>query len=179
MDTQNCHISEVKLEDLEDIQTLAGVIWRAHYPGIISYSQIDFMLAADYTPEALSEALKQGVAMRKLLVDDHLVGFSAFGPLDSEGLLKLHKLYLLPSFHGRGLGSMLLTNVEREASKLGANTLVLQVNKHNSHAIRAYRATGFKVHRSLVSAIGGGFFMDDFEMQKPLNAQESANGQLL
>ena len=38
-------ISPVVSADLEQIATLARIVWQSTYPGIISQAQIDFMLA--------------------------------------------------------------------------------------------------------------------------------------
>jgi hypothetical protein len=43
--------------DLPAIATLAGVIWRAHYPGIISSEQIEYMLAKMYSLGTLREEI--------------------------------------------------------------------------------------------------------------------------
>ena len=41
-------------DQLPDVQRLAGVIWRAHYSGIISAAQIEYMLARGYARDALA-----------------------------------------------------------------------------------------------------------------------------
>jgi ribosomal protein S18 acetylase RimI-like enzyme len=82
--------------------------------------------------------------------------------------MKLHKLYLLPELHGRGLGSRLLEHCQDEARRQGARRLILAVNKRNARAIAAYRRNGFAVVESVVTDIGGGFVMDDYLMGKDL-----------
>ena len=153
--------------DLPALAELAGVIWRACYPGIISHAQIEYMLARMYAQDVLREELRsQGIRYYRLLLGTRFAGFAALGPADAAGAMKLHKLYLLPELHGRGLGSLLLRHGETEARRLGARRLMLTVNKRNVRAIGAYQRNGFEVVESVVTDIGGGFVMDDFVMAK-------------
>jgi GNAT superfamily N-acetyltransferase len=155
--------------DLPAIAGLAGVIWRAHYPGIISMEQIEYMLARMYSLETLrEEILRRGIRYERLLVGEELAGFAALGPAEQPGLFKLHKIYLHPAWHGQGLGSLLLRHCEREARKLDAERLMLTVNKQNSKAIVAYQRNGFVITDSVVVDIGEGFVMDDYVMEKAL-----------
>ena len=57
-------------KDLAAIAELAGVIWRACYPGIITHAQIDFMLARMYAPDAVREEIQsQGICYERLLAE--------------------------------------------------------------------------------------------------------------
>src|ERR1039457_2174586 len=143
---------------LPAISELAGVIWRACYPGIITMEQIDYMLARMYPPDVLCDEIRsQGIRYDQLLVDGKPAGFASYGPTSEPGVMKLHKLYLLPELHGRGLGSRLLQHVEGEVRTGGARRLILSVNKRNAKAIAAYQRNGFVVAGSVVTDIGGGF----------------------
>jgi GNAT superfamily N-acetyltransferase len=155
--------------DLPALAELAGVIWRASYPGIISREQIEFMLAHMYGPETLrDEILTQGIHFYRLLLNQRFCGFASLGPTQAAGVMKLHKLYLMPDLHGRGYGSRLLTHCAAEARRLGARRLILAVNKGNARAIAAYQRNGFAVAESVVTDIGNGFVMDDYIMGKDL-----------
>jgi len=155
--------------DLPAISELAGVIWRACYPGIITYEQIDYMLARMYSLDVLrNEIRSQGIRYDLLLVEDKPAGFASYGPTSEPGAMKLHKLYLLPEMQGRGLGSRLLQHIEREVRNLGARRLILSVNKRNTKAIKTYQRNGFVIAESVVTDIGGGFIMDDYVMAKNL-----------
>jgi len=155
--------------DLPAIARLAEVIWRAHYPGIISTEQIDYMLARMYSLETLREEIRlHSIRYERLLADEEMVGFASYGPTENPGLFKLHKIYLHPAWHGRGLGSLLLRHCEEAARQLGAARLVLTVNKNNSKAIAAYQRNGFAIADSVVTSIGAGFVMDDYVMTKDL-----------
>ncbi len=156
-------------EHLPALAELAGVIWRQHYPGIISPAQIEYMLARMYSPATLREEIQaKGIRFVRLLVDDRFVGFASYGPTPEPGVMKLHKCYLLPEMHGRGLGSLLLQHCERDVRQLGARRLVLAVNKRNTKAVAAYQRNGFTVAESVVTDFGAGFVMDDFIMAKEL-----------
>jgi GNAT superfamily N-acetyltransferase len=154
---------------LPAISELAGVIWRACYPGIITSEQIDYMLARMYSPDVLRDEIRsQGIRYDQLLVDGKPVGFASCGPTSEPGVMKLHKLYLLPEMQGRGLGSRLLQHVEREVRAGAGRRLVLSVNKRNTKAITAYQRNEFVIAESVVTDIGGGFVMDDYIMAKEL-----------
>jgi ribosomal protein S18 acetylase RimI-like enzyme len=156
--------------DLPAIAGLAEIIWRAHYPGIISTAQIDFMLAKMYSLDVLrEELLLRNIRYVRMFVGEEFVGFASYGPAGQAATFKLHKLYLRPEWHSRGLGSLLIRHCEREVSKLGARWLLLAVNKQNSKAIAAYKRNGFTIRESVVVDIGGGFVMDDYVMSKELN----------
>jgi ribosomal protein S18 acetylase RimI-like enzyme len=59
--------------------------------------------------------------------------------------------------------------VERIARDNAATTLVLNVNRHNIKAIRAYERAGWQVAEMVVVDIGNGFVMDDYIMTKHLS----------
>ena len=158
--------------DLPAVAELAGVIWRQHYPGIISPAQIEYMLARMYALEALrAELREQGIRFWRLLVAEQLVGFASLGPQPEPGVMKLHKCYLRAEFQGRGLGSQLLQHCVAAARLAGAWRVVLAVNKLNIRAIAAYRRNGFVIAESVRVNLGGGFVMDDYLMSKELDPE--------
>ena len=166
----------VSENDLPALAELATVIWRQHYPSIISEAQIEYMLGKMYAVETLcAEMREKQIRFVRLLVGERFVGFASFGPLAEPDVMKLHKCYLLPEFHGRGLGSQLLNHCEREIRKLGARQMLLAVNKRNGKAITAYERNGFAVVASVVTYFGAGYVMDDFIMAKELRADTAVN----
>ncbi len=172
--TSQTEIFPVTEENLPALAELAGVIWRRHYPGIISHEQIEYMLRKMYALDKLREEIcSQGIRFYRLIVDGQMVGFASIGPLDSPNVWKLHKLYLLPELHGRGLGTLLLNHCEAEARRFGARRLQLAVNKQNLRPIAAYKRSGFAVIESVVTDFGDGFVMDDFIMAKDLGTKQT------
>lgn len=157
--------------DLAAVAELAGVIWRKHYPGIIAPGQIEYMLAHGYSHEALLRFVTESGAGLLLAYDGkRLIGFAAYYRSDEADELKLDKLYVHQDCHGRGVGSRLIARVEESARKQGRGTLMLQVNKNNAKAIRAYERNGFAVREPVVVDIGGGYVMDDYIMAKRLSS---------
>ena len=149
-------------EDIPVLRDLARRIWHAHYPGIISREQIDYMLARMYDAEVIRSELAAGAAWDLVRHAGQPAGFSALGFDAATRRAKLHKIYLLPTLHGQGLGRQMLEHAKARAVAFGAREIHLQVNKHNSRALRAYERAGFRVRESVVADIGGGFVMDDF-----------------
>jgi len=162
------HFETATIEDIPALQDSAYRIWHAHYPDIITVEQIDYMLTEGYsTDQIASEITEQGITWLKILDDQEMIGFAAFGPY-GEKTIKLHKLYLDVACHGRGIGTAALAEVEQRAMAYGATTIILNVNKYNHKAITSYQRNGYQVAESVVNEIGNGFVMDDYVMKKIL-----------
>ena len=155
--------------DLPAVAGLAGVIWREHYPSIISRAQIDYMLARGYSIDALRGFVRDaGSGLAILSVGGARAGFAAWYRANEPSTTKLDKLYVLASARGTGAGRRLIEHVEAAARSDRSRTLILNVNKDNAKAIAAYRACGFAIRDAVVADIGGGFVMDDYVMAKTL-----------
>ena len=162
-------ITPATAEHLPAIRELAALVWRAHYPGIISPEQIEYMLGRMYCLETMEDELRTGdVRFVRLLMDGGLIGFASYGSTLEAGVAKLHKLYLHTRWQRRGFGSLLLEHCERAAHIQGAERMILAVNKRNTSAIATYTRNGYDISESVRTDIGGGFFMDDFIMMKNL-----------
>lgn len=148
--------------DIPVLRDLAHRIWHAHYPGIISREQIDYMLARMYDAEVIRDEMNRGVAWSLARHAGEPAGFSACGFDAATRRMKLHKLYLLPALHGQGFGRQMLDHIKGRSTAMGAREIHLQVNKQNTRALRAYERAGFRVREAVVADIGGGFVMDDF-----------------
>lgn len=169
--TDGISIAAAMVDELAAVAELAGVIWRRHYPGIITHEQIDYMLARGYSDAALRRFLdERGAGLAVAHVEGALAGFAAWCRAEEPATTKLDKLYVLQQLHGRGTGRRLIEHVEAAARADGASTLVLNVNKHNASSIGFYRRCGFEVRESVVVDIGRGFAMDDYVMAKPIGA---------
>ncbi|HPZ89394.1 MAG TPA: GNAT family N-acetyltransferase [Flavihumibacter sp.] len=158
----------IRSADQDDIPTigwLAHQIWPAAYGHLLSQTQMDYMLDMFYSPAAMEKQIREW-NHRYIIAEINLkeVGFASYGQLQ-QGTWKLHKLYVLPSLHGKGVGRALLDMVEEEVRTHEGAHLVLNVKKDNP-AIRFYEAMGFRIEREEIIDIGQGYRMDDYVMGK-------------
>ena len=151
-------------DDIPTLRTLARRIWDEYYPGIISREQINYMLDRMYDAKTIQREMNEGVAWDLVRHKTEPVGFISYSFDPASHQVKLSKLYLLPQWHGCGIGGHMLQHVQTRATQLGAREVGLQVNKQNTQAIRAYQRASFSVREAVVTDIGGGFVMDDFIM---------------
>jgi diamine N-acetyltransferase len=162
-------LDPITRSDFALIASLAREIWLAHYTSIITTEQIEYMLDGRFSPTNLQRYIDAPDRwMYVLRLDDAPVGYCSCALTDTPAEMKLEQLYLRPALHGRGLGRYMLEHVERQARANGCDTLILQVNKHNTGSIDVYRRGGFQVREEIVLDIGKGYVMDDFIMQKKL-----------
>ena len=156
-------------ESLAAVRTIAREIWPRTFAPILSPEQIDYMMKMMYAPEVMERELASGYHFELVKVNGEAAGYISYSLYDGHpGTAKLHKVYLLSRFHGLGLGQQMLDQAQRQCRELGCRSIILAVNKHNDRAIRAYKRNGFAVADSVRNPIGGGFFMDDYIMRKPL-----------
>ncbi len=155
--------------ELATVENLAREIWPVSYKGIISPEQIEYMLSRMYSPDTMKDEIRnKGIKFDLLSCDGIDVGYISYGPYEDEpGTIKVHKLYLKPEYHHKGLGSMMLTHAKEQARAIGCKMLVLNVNKHNP-AVNVYRKNGFTVRKSVCIDVGDGFVMDDYIMEYQL-----------
>lgn len=172
--------------DAERVGILARQIWNAHYPSIVSQAQIDYMLADRYSPSSLAAQMKDG--QRFLLVEKtDILGFLSISPLaDIENpLLRgteppaaqdffLHKFYILPEYHGRGIGKAMLGELDRQMPEI--RRLRLQVNRRNENSWQFYLKQGFAIVTEADFDIGGGFKMEDYVMERKRRAASVTRG---
>jgi ribosomal protein S18 acetylase RimI-like enzyme len=160
-------VAPLRLDEAEALVELAGRIWRACYPGIITPGQIEYMLAQRYKPGLVRQLLARGDLWLAARAEGTLVGFAHGHPLE-DGDYKLDKLYVDTALQRHGIGGKLIAEVVARAKNHGFTRLVLRVNRQNQRAIDAYLKQGFTVATLVVEDIGEGFVMDDYVMTKDL-----------
>lgn len=170
--TDAVEIRGLQESEVPALAALARQIWRAHYPGIISEAQIEYMLAERYDEARIrSELQRQDVWWDVLLLNGILSGYTSYfwtGAMSPAKTIKVDKLYLHPRAHRRGYGGMMIDHVAHHMGAHGCSRLTLAVNRHNSTAVAAYRRHGFRIVDTSLKKIGGGFWMDDYIMVKDL-----------
>ncbi|WP_316738057.1 GNAT family N-acetyltransferase [Pedobacter aquatilis] len=158
-------LRKAKEEDIEIIRTIAENTWPSAYLEIIGQAQIDFMLAKMYNRGELIKQLMDGHTFLIAEDGEKQYGFAGYSIINHEDrTYKLHKLYVLPSAHGKGIGKILINEVFNQVKNLGASALQLNVNKSNK-AKDFYLKGGFTIKESVKLDIGDGYFMDDYVME--------------
>lgn len=153
--------------DFAVIQDIARLTWPETYGQILSREQINFMLEKFYSTAALTQNLADGHRIMILEHNGTPAGFYALQSGYKPGVAHLHKIYLLPEFHGRGLGSAMLSDAESLARSLGDKTITLNVNRFNP-AQNFYSRHGFETVETVDIPIGHGYLMEDYVMAKSL-----------
>ena len=145
---------------IQRVVVLAEHIWGEHYPAIIGEEQVSYMLSEFQSVEAIREQIDKGMKYYLVIRDREDVGYFA---VQVEGdVLFLSKLYIRASDSGCGLGSQSLKFIQ---DHWGVRSVRLTVNKKNSDSILFYENRGFIKTAEVVLEIGGGFVMDDFQME--------------
>lgn len=158
-------IRKAKEEDMPIISDLAELIWPQTYTEYINEEQLRYMLDLMYNKGELLSQLQQGYTF--LIAEDGSkdVGFACSSLIDAETkTYKLHKLYVLPEMHGKGVGKILINEIKNLAERNGGKFLQLNVNRNNK-AKDFYLKGGFKIKETVEVNIGNGFFMNDYVME--------------
>lgn len=156
---------KAKEEDLQVISDLAEEIWPQVYNEYLSEAQLRYMLDLMYNKGELLAQLQQGYTF--LIAEDGSkdVGFACSSLEDPlTQTYKLHKLYVLPEMHGKGVGKILINEIKNLAQRNGGKFLQLNVNRNNN-AKDFYLKGGFKIKETVDVNIGNGFFMNDYVME--------------
>ena len=125
-------IRKAKEQDIEIIRDIAAATWPSTYLDIIGQNQIDYMLDKMYNKGELLKQLMEGHIFLIAEDNENQFGFAGYSVVDhDERIYKLHKLYVLPSAHGKGVGKILTNEVFHQVKEAGATALQLNVNKHN------------------------------------------------
>jgi ribosomal protein S18 acetylase RimI-like enzyme len=158
-------LRKAKEADLQIISDLAERIWPQTYSEYISEEQLRYMLDLMYSKAELLSQLQEGYNF--IIADDGKedVGFACSSLIEPESsTYKLHKLYVLPEMHGKGVGKILINEVKNLAVHEGGKFLQLNVNRNNK-AADFYQKIGFKIKETVDVNIGNGFYMNDYVME--------------
>ncbi len=162
-------ITAATQDDFATIQNIAHTTWPDVYGSILSKEQLTYMLDAFYSTETLLDNM---VVKNHhfILVHDasSCLGFAAFEHhYLGKPQTRLHKIYLLPAAQGKGAGKALLEAVVAYAKENASTTISLNVNRYNN-ACSFYEKMGFTTVGQEDIAIGHGYLMEDFKMEKEI-----------
>ncbi|KAF2519296.1 GNAT family N-acetyltransferase [Flavobacterium salilacus subsp. salilacus] len=161
-------IVKASLKDVALINKLAGQVWESTYRDILSAAQLEYMFSMMYSPKSITEQLEIKGHQYLLIKDEtYYCGFASYEINYKPGVTKIHKLYVLPQTQGKGVGSLLLGAIEREARNNGNSIITLNVNRFNV-AFHFYNKKGFIKTGTEDIDIGSGYLMEDYIMEKEI-----------
>ena len=161
-------IKQLHKDEIVIVNHLAHEIWPHTFRDILSKDQISYMLDWMYSVETLQEQVQTGYLYFLAKLDGVAVGFLGLEPnFPDENQLRIHKIYVKPSLHKKGIGRALLNHTIDIAFDLDQTSLHLNVNKYND-AVGFYKYVGFKTIKEEDIDIGKGYLMEDFVMELKL-----------
>lgn len=162
-------ISKATINDIKTIQEITYKTWPVTYGKILSEEQLEYMLDLIYSDEALTAQFQKNEQLFYLISDsESTIGFIGIEHhYKNEAITKIHKIYLLPETQGKGIGKMVIDEIEKLALDNNSNTLSLNVNRFNS-ALGFYKKIGFEILEEVNIEIGNGYLMEDYVMVKAI-----------
>jgi RsiW-degrading membrane proteinase PrsW (M82 family)/ribosomal protein S18 acetylase RimI-like enzyme len=164
--TETMLIRKAYAHDIPLIRDLTFKIWPATYSSILSAEQIEYMIGMIYSEKALDQQMKEGQEFVIIYDGVQPIGFAAVGLLEPK-IFKLYKIYVLPSYQGKGTGRFTINELVKAMKRKGGTSLLLNVNRNNN-AKDFYEKMGFTVIREEDIDIGNGYFMNDYVMELKL-----------
>ncbi|HMG82241.1 MAG TPA: GNAT family N-acetyltransferase [Ferruginibacter sp.] len=163
-------IQKVGTEAIPQIVAVANASWRPTYKDILSEAQMDFMMDLFYALDNIRQQITQQQHQFIIATENNEpLGFAAYSlkHIDNSTLYRLHRIYIDPQQHGKGIGKMLLDFVINDIKPKGAQYINLNVNRYNK-AVGFYKKAGFEIIGEEDLPVGNGYFMNDYKMLKTL-----------
>ncbi len=183
-------------EDINYLARLAYNIWNEYWPDRIGQAQTDYMLEKFHSVDAMKRdmaendyeywficetdddnetgtpnAADNGAPMPlPASVCGRLLGYTGGHVEPETNRYFISKVYLLAAERGHGFASQTIAFYDDLCRSRGLDAMYLTVNKDNDLGIRAYEGKGFVTIDATETDIGEGFIMDDYIMEKPVEA---------
>lgn len=142
IDDMNPVVRKARLKEINQIQGIAKMSWNATYDGIIPRPVQDNFLKNAYSDDMIKRRIDNFLFLVGE-VDNQIIGFANFSPVNETGEAELGAIYLMPDAQGNGIGTALLK--EGIAQLSGVKKIFINVEKQNEVGKRFYEAKGFQV----------------------------------
>ena len=132
------------------IRRLADEVFPATYRGIITPSQMEYMMEWMYGAEVLAR---------------EMCGEFAWFIASAHGVFHLQKIYVLPRFQGIGAGEFLFRHAVEYIRSVHPAPCRMELNvNRNNRALHFYERMGMRKLREGDFPIGDGYYMNDYIM---------------
>lgn len=135
------------------VSDLAGEIWREVYARRCPPKQLDALLEALQSPEAIEEQIDAGMNYFVVLLAGKPVGYFAW-EMQSSALHLVH-LYLRPEVRGRAIGREIVAYCERLARADGKGRLWCAVHEKSLPVLGFLKALHYRVVRPAPQTVAG------------------------
>lgn len=161
-------ISKASIESIPIIQQMSKIVWPITFAEILSEEQIVYMMEMMYSTKSLTEQI--AVKRHNYILaqkDNEYLGYLSFENQVEDDYCKIHKIYVLPTAQGLGVGKELIEHVKQQITLSGESKLRLNVNRYNK-ALNFYKHLGFSILKTENIDIGNGFLMEDYVLEMKL-----------
>jgi len=143
-------LNPIHPDDQEDLYRLMDEIYRASYSNFW-YDLGDWYINLIYNPGNVQKELLRNfshyffveVASEKIGILKYDFPFSP-REIEIPNAMKLHRLYLHPHFHGKGIAKVLVEHCQKVALENNLMTIWLEVMTSQPQAKRFYQKMGFE-----------------------------------
>lgn len=153
------------------IEQLARDTWPDTFGQVMPAAQIEYMLTLIYNDEALRAQMNQGHQFLIIKYKDEPVGYTSY-ELNYKGIaqLMIHKVYILPTRQGLGIGKSTFQHLTNIALNHQQESLTLKVFYKNENAMAFYLKKGFEDIGIEEGDIGKGYIIIDHVMRKTISS---------
>jgi ribosomal protein S18 acetylase RimI-like enzyme len=128
--------------DLKAVRDLLVETWHATYDDIYGVEKVTQITDDWHSLAALSARLEKPRSEFVLADDGKAIAGMAFATVGDDGkTVMLHQLYVRPAMQGRGVGGLLLDEIENAFPE--GETVRLEVEEKNARAVAFYIGQGF------------------------------------
>ncbi len=165
-------IHRASIDDIPVIQYMAHIVWPVTFAGIFSQQEIDYMLEREYSTMSLKRQIEEKrhvYLLGKSTITEKYIAYAAYELAfkQMDEVAKLHKIYVLPDYQGRGIGKNLLQSIERMLRFKGVKRLTLNVHQQNK-AVVFYERMGFDLVKTVQKTLKNGLSLDDYVYEKAI-----------
>lgn len=162
-------IETATIKDIPTIQKISNIVWPITFGEILSKEQIEYMMEMMYSDESLTKQMTNDDHHYILAKEnEEYIGYLSYQTNIDNRYCKIHKLYVLPTGQGKGIGRKFIEYVKQIAITEKDQYLRLHVNRYN-HALEFYKHLGFSVAFTEDIDIGNNFLMEDYVLEMKIS----------
>lgn len=146
-------IAEAAVGDIPLIRRVLATTWRATYRSFLSDDAIDQVTSQWHSPEVLRREIDQSSTYVGIARSNEEGVVAMITAHETDRLLFVSRLYVLPSLQRRGIGRLLLDASYAQFPR--TRVVRLEVEEQNPHGRAFYRRLGFsEVERKSENVFG-------------------------